>query len=99
LSHHPGPSGRAVHGEVDGLFFCATLTGCRGGHTPFVETGAETSDTGVEAVELDPGSSWEVIAGGGYWCLELKWSLVELSAHSIDDLPTATYVFCCQKNS
>ena len=42
----------------DGLF-CATLTSRRGGHTPFVQAGAETSDTGVEAVELDPGSSWE----------------------------------------
>jgi len=39
--------------------FCATLTGRRGGHTPFVQAGAETSDTGAEAVELDPGSSWE----------------------------------------
>ena len=29
----------------DGLF-CATLTGRRGGHTPFVQAGAETSDTG-----------------------------------------------------
>jgi len=27
---------------VDGLF-CATLTGRRGGHTPFVQAGAETS--------------------------------------------------------
>jgi len=37
----------------------ATLTGRRGGHTPFVQAGAETSDTGAEAVEPDPGSSWE----------------------------------------
>jgi len=44
---------------VDGLFFCATVTGRRGGHTPFVQTGAETPDTGVEAVKPDPGSSWE----------------------------------------
>ena len=45
---------------VDGLFFCATLTGRRGGHTPFVQAGAETSDTGVEApVKPDPGCSWE----------------------------------------
>jgi len=33
---------------VDGLFFCAPLTGRRGGHTPFVQAGAETSDTGAE---------------------------------------------------
>jgi len=31
---------------VDGLFFCATLTGRRGGYTPFVQAGAETSNTG-----------------------------------------------------
>jgi len=42
---------------VDGLFFCATLTGRRGGYTPFVQAGAETSDTGAEAVKPDPGSS------------------------------------------
>jgi len=35
---------------VDGLFFCATLTGLRGGHTSFVQAGAETSDTGAEIV-------------------------------------------------
>ena len=33
---------------VDGLFSFATLTGRRGGHTPFVQAGAEMSDTGVE---------------------------------------------------
>jgi len=42
---------------VDGLFFCATLTGRREGHTPFVQAGAETSDTGAEAVKPDPDSS------------------------------------------
>jgi len=44
---------------VDGLFFCATLTGRRGGHTPFVQARAETSDTGVEAVKPDPRCSWQ----------------------------------------
>jgi len=44
---------------VDGLFFCATLTGRRRGHTPSVQAGAETSDTSAEAFELDPSSSWE----------------------------------------
>jgi len=44
---------------VDGLFFCATLTGRRGGHTPFVKAGAETSNTDAEADKPDPGSSWE----------------------------------------
>ena len=42
---------------VDGLFFCATLTGRRGGHITFVQSGEETSDTGAEAVKPDPGFS------------------------------------------
>ena len=48
---------------VDRLFFCATLTGRKGGHTPFVQAGAETSGTGAEAVEPDPGSFWESHSG------------------------------------
>ena len=44
---------------VDGLFFCTTLTGCREGHTPFLQTRAEMSDTGAEAVEPDSSFSWE----------------------------------------
>jgi len=48
---------------VDGLFFCSTLTGRRGSHTPFVQAGAETSDTCAEAVKPDPGSSWEGHSG------------------------------------
>ena len=50
---------------VDGLFFCATLTGRRGGHIPFVQADAETPDTGAEAVMPDPGCSWEGHYGGG----------------------------------
>jgi len=45
---------------VDDLFFCATLTGRRGGHTPFVQAGAETSDTSAEAVKPDRRCSWNV---------------------------------------
>jgi len=30
---------------------------------PFVQAGAETSDTGVEAVKPDPGFSWEGNSG------------------------------------
>ena len=44
---------------VDGLFFCATFTGRRGSHTAFVQTGAETPETGAEAFKPDPGCSWE----------------------------------------
>jgi len=48
---------------VNSLFLCATLT-CRIlGHTPFVLAGAETSDTGAEAVKTDQDSSWEGHSG------------------------------------
>ena len=68
---------------VDGLFFCATLTGRRGGYTPFVQAGAETSDTGAEAVKPDPGSSWEGHSREWLPVSGMKMqSLVGLSAHS-----------------
>jgi len=84
---------------VDGLFFCATLTSRRGGQTPFVQAGVEMSDTGAEAVELDPGSSWEGHSRGVYWCVELKYGVLwgcPLTPRSIDDLLTAPHV-CCQR--
>jgi len=81
---------------VDGLL-CATLTGRRGCHTPFVQAGAETSDTGAKVVEPDPVSSWE-----GHFrkcvCLELKCRVLwgcPPSPCSIDDPPTALHVCCC----
>jgi len=66
---------------VDGLFLCATLTGRRGGHTPFVQAGAETSDT--DAVKPDPGSSWESHSEevGASVGVNVR-SFVGLSAHS-----------------
>jgi len=48
---------------VDGLFSCTTLTGRRGGHTPFVQVGTEMSDTGAQAVKPNPGCSWEGRSG------------------------------------
>jgi len=66
---------------VDGLF-CATLTCRRGDHTPFVQTGAETSDTGAEAVKPDPGFSWEGHSGGRVPVTGMKMrSRVGLSVH------------------
>jgi len=44
--------------KADGLF-CPTLTGRRGGHTPFLQAGEETSDTGVEAIQPDPRCSFQ----------------------------------------
>ena len=52
---------------VNGLFFCPTLTGHRGGHTPFVQAGAVTSNTSAEGVKPDEGFSWEGHSGG--WVL------------------------------
>jgi len=68
---------------VDDLF-CATLTGRREGHTPFVQAGAETSDTGAEAVEPDLTLLGRVIPGV---CVPVSGievrSLVGLTAHSV----------------
>ena len=44
---------------VDGLFFCATLTGRRAGHTPFLQTAAVTSDSGAEAIRPGQRCSWQ----------------------------------------
>jgi len=43
---------------VSGLIFCSTLTCRRSGHTPFVQTRAEMSDTSAEALEPDPRCQW-----------------------------------------
>ena len=68
---------------VDGLFFCTTLTGRRGGHTPIVQAGAETSDTGSAAVKPDPDSSWEGHSEGWVPVSRMKMrSLVGFSVHS-----------------
>ena len=81
---------------VDGLFFYAILTGRRGGHTPFLHTGAETSDTGAEAVKPDSGSSWEghseVFRCRGWKCGSL-WDC-RSTLHSIGNPPTAPHVCC-----
>jgi len=61
---------------VDGSVFCATLTGLRESHTPFVQAGAGTSNTGAEAVNTNPGSSWECHCGGGVPVSGMKvWDL------------------------
>jgi len=39
---------------VNSSVFCATPTSCRSSHTPFVQTGAETSGTRVEVIESNP---------------------------------------------
>ena len=75
LSHRPEPSGRAVHGQVDGLdigehgpWFILLRHTHRPQRRPYpicsLQAGAETSETGAEAVAPDPGSSWEGHSGG-----------------------------------
>ena len=84
---------------VDSLFFCATLTGRRGGHTRFVQAGAETSNIGAEVVKPDAGSSWEGHSGGsGCWCQWWKCGVLwgyPSTPHSIGNPPTAPHVWCC----
>jgi len=68
---------------VDGLFSCATLKGRRGGHIPFLQTGAEASDSGAEVVKPDAGSSWEGHSGGMDASVgDENAESYELSAHS-----------------
>ena len=80
---------------VDGLFFCATLTGRRGGHTQFVQAAAETADTSAEAVESDPGVSlsWGYFPLSGMKCGVL-WDCPP-TLHYVDNPTTAPYVCCC----
>ena len=70
---------------VNGLF-CATLTGCRGSHTPFVHTRAETLDTGTEAVKPDPGSSWGSLQKGMPVLQPLQWCCVDCVIHHERDV-------------
>ena len=102
LSHRPKPSGRAVHEEIDGLdigeqhgrrfVLLRQLTSRRAGHTPFVQTGAEASDTGAEAVEPDPRCSWQSHSGR---VVPMSGMEVPTTPHSIVDPPSAPHVFCC----
>jgi len=62
---------------VDSLFFCGTLIGCKGGHTPFVQAVAKMFDTSVEAVKLNLHCSWNghsrrVVACLGDKCTEFR---------------------------
>jgi len=53
-----------VNNMANGLFFCATLTGHRGGHTRFLQTGVEMSNTGAEAVKADQAVLGKLIPAG-----------------------------------
>ena len=94
---------------ADGLFLCATLTSRRGGHTPFVQTGAEGSANGAEAVKPDPPCSWEghcwkVGAGAGDESTESRKVVQPLRLPLVIRLERRTYVvvrwndelLCCE---
>ena len=103
LFHRPEPLGHAVHGGsmdwtlkdkvVDGLFFCATLTGRSGSHTPFLQIWAATPDAGTEAVTSDPGSSWEGRCRCRGWKCGVLWGW-QPTPHCIGDPPIAPHVCC-----
>jgi len=66
---------------VNDLFFCATLTVRRGGHTPSVQAEAEIWETGAEAVLPDTRFSWKRLTTSVIYCTESltsqtskKWS-------------------------
>jgi len=87
---------------VHSLFFCATLTGCSGGYTPFVQAGVDKCYSSAEAVKPNLVSSLESHSRGR-WVLLLGMkmqSLVGLSAHfhCIGDPPSAPHICCCQMN-
>ena len=81
---------------VDSLFFCATLTGRRGFHTSFVQTGAETPNIGAKTVKPDPGSSWEGHSGGGRRCR--GWNGQPLCIPSVICPVRRTYVIVVRWN-
>jgi len=66
LFHHPELSGCAIHGEVDGLdigrqhdqWFDLLCHKSQAAEASFVQMSTKTSDTGAEAVELDPHCQW-----------------------------------------
>jgi len=68
---------------VDGLFFCATLTGRRGGHTPFAQARAKTFDAVRRRLSRTQAVLGRVIPGGAVPVSGMKVrSLERLSARS-----------------
>ena len=83
---------------VDGLFFCATLTGCRVSHTQFVQAGVETSDTGTEAVSQTQAVPGRIIPEGWVPVSEVNiQSLVKLFNHFALHwwFPRVAHACCC----
>ena len=81
---------------VDGLFFWATLTGRRGGRTPFVQGRAETPV--LRRLRVGPTSSWEGHYGRdgcqcGGWKCSVLWHCPP-TLHSISDLPSVPHICC-----
>jgi len=83
---------------VDGLFFCATLTG-RKEAIPYLDKQEWKRPTSVRRrLSQTQALLVKVISGGWVPVSGMKmWCLVGLSAtpHSIDDLPSVPHVSCC----
>jgi len=68
---------------VDGLFFCATLTGRRGGYTPFVQAERKHLTPVQRQLSQTQALLGRVILGGWVMVSGMKMrSLVGLSTHS-----------------
>ena len=76
---------------VDSLFFCATLTGRRGGHTPFVQAKQKRPIPVRRRLSQTQALLGRVILGGFTGVL---WGCPP-TPYSFDNLPTAPHVCCC----
>jgi len=87
---------------VDSLF-CASLTGCRRDHTPFVQAGVETSDTGAKVGKPNPHYSWKghskrVGASVGDESAESCSVVQPLGIPSVIQSKAPHVCYCCQMN-
>ena len=76
-------------------------SGRRGGHTPFVQAGAEIHDTGADSVKPESSCSWEGHSVGWVPVSDMKILGLEgcpPTPHSIGDPPSGPHVCCCQMN-
>ena len=77
---------------VDGLFFCATLKGRRGGHTPFVQTWAESPTPVQRRLSRTHTILGRAMPGGWVACRGWKYTkYFPIISHSISHPPRAPH--------